>query len=223
MANEIKFPTLQSKGLSRRRSGFSLIELLCVVAIMGCLLAVSTISATTTAPARLLSSNIYELAELIREARIAATTQNTYVAIGFYPYSKDGNSMLRIATVYAKSGLLSDLKNGNFQLLSKTVVLSNVQFQNSSYLSLSGVDVSNNMDISQSDYSFQMTVPGNATAVTFSRVIVIYPNGEMSLKQDAITRCLGVGLDATPLSSQKQRLAAVQVAGLSGQVSVFEQ
>jgi len=154
--------------------------------------------------------------------------QNTYVGIGFYSTKQGGEDVMLVATVVSKTGQLSDLQDSSkYQLLSRCTALKNVLFdEQENYLNLSGVDETNNVDISQSQRTLQANI-GGSQLQNFSNVLVINPSGEVSMMNsggsDELTRCVGIGLKASPSSSSKMRLAAVQVTGLSGQVSVFLQ
>lgn len=203
---------------------FSLLELLCVIAIMAAIAGISVVSVTGVVTGRVLSRNVYDLAGIIREARTAAMTQNTYIGIGFHEYDENGSPMLMIGSVAARSGLLDDLKTDNFRPLSRGIVLQNVKFNSSGYLALDGVDQTNNTDVSESEYSFEMVVPGNGSGpVRFTKVIIFSPNGQVNVKDSSLTRCLGIGLASGAGSTHEgARVAAVQVAGLSGNISVFQ-
>ncbi|MDR0534542.1 MAG: prepilin-type N-terminal cleavage/methylation domain-containing protein [Verrucomicrobiales bacterium] len=210
------------------RRGFTLIELLCVVAVIGLMTSLSIFSVNSIAAGKQLANNAYELAGVIRMARTAAIAQNTYVGIGFYKASQGNQDVLMVATIVSKTGQLSDLQDSNrYQLLSKCAVLKNVQFdEQENYLNLSGIDEANNVDVLQSQRMVQANI-GGGQSENFSNVIVINPSGAISMMNsggsDELTRCVGIGLKASPSSASKVRLAAVQVTGLSGQISVFLQ
>jgi prepilin-type N-terminal cleavage/methylation domain-containing protein len=202
--------------------GFTLIELLCVVAVIGIMTSLSIFSVSSISAGKQLTNNAYELAGLLKVARTAAVAQNTYVGVGFYTTKQGNDDVLMVATLISKGGQLSDLQDPNHcQLLNKCAVLKNVQFDSQNYLNLSGIDEANNVDVSQSQETLQATI-GGGLLQNFSNVIVITPSGEVMVNS-GLTRCVGIGLKASPASTSKVRLAAVQVAGLSGQVSVFLQ
>ena len=162
-------------------------------------------------------------------------TQHTYVWVGFYSYTQSGAPAVMVASLAENSGQSTDtpssstLPNSNFQLATKPVVLRNVSIAAAQdYASLPGVDVTNNTDVGSQGYSFSMTVAGISNA-TFANVIVLGPDGQTylptstgSLTSNPVL-CLGVGLTSSPASAKNQHMAAVQVHGLSGQVSVFQQ
>jgi Tfp pilus assembly protein FimT len=183
----------------------------------------SIFSVSSISAGRQLTYSVYELAGLLKVARTAAIAQNTYVGVGFYTTRQGNEDVLMVATLISNGGQLADLQDpSHCQLLSRCVVLKNVRFDdNQGYLGLSGVDEANNVDVSQSQDTLQAAI-GGGRLQDFSNVIVITPGGEVMVNS-GLARCVGIGLRASPVSSSKVRLAAVQVAGLSGQVSVFLQ
>ncbi|MDR1146286.1 MAG: prepilin-type N-terminal cleavage/methylation domain-containing protein [Verrucomicrobiales bacterium] len=225
------FGKFVANGCHARRSaarGFTLIELMCVITIFGIMTALSIFSVHSIMAGRQIANNAHELAGLIRTARTAAIAQNTYVAVAFSASRQGNSSVLLVATVAAKSGQLSDLQTaGQYQLLNKCAVLKDVQFASAAdYINLPAVDETNNVDITDSARQLQVAV-GGGRQLDFTNALVISPSGEITLTDAngtaAPIRCLGIGLQAAPASPNKPRLAAVQVAGLSGDVSVFVQ
>jgi len=209
----------------RNTEGFTLVELLCVIAVMSILAVMSGPSLIGIMSGSKLTNNVYELSALIQQAKNVATTQNTYVWLGFNSYTQNGLPCLMVAAVSAKSGLATDLQNNNYQLLAKTSILANAALDTTkSYLSLPGLDQADNNDAaSQSAYSFTMSVAGK-TNVTFSEVIAFSPDGSVSLPQANgslnLVPCVGIGLNMG--QGPGAHTAAVQVHGLSGEISVFQ-
>ena len=211
---------------ARRTSGFTLIELLCVITIMSVIMATTWTSIVGLISGNKLSNSVYDLSSLVRQAKTAAMTQNTYVWIGFYSTTQDGAPTLMVSTVYAKSGLSTDIQSSNVQPLVKTVMFKNVVLdQTKKYLGLPGVDINDNSDAAtQSNFTFTQNIPSQGI-VTFSEVIVFSPDGSVNLPQAdgslSMVPCVGIGLNASP--SKVSRTVGVQIHGLSGQVSIFQQ
>jgi len=212
-------------------AGFSLVEILCVLAIMSILAASSWSSVAGLLMGNQLTNNAYELRGLFQQAKMEASAQNTYVWVGFYSYKVNGAPTLAVATVSSKGGLVTDVNNpNNYQTLVKNVIMKNVVLDTTkNYLNLPGIDVTDNNDVvslsgQATGQTFTANVPGQGI-VTFGDVVAFAPDGGVNLPQSngtlALYPCVGVGLDASPAGSV--HTAAVQIHGLSGQVSVFQQ
>jgi prepilin-type N-terminal cleavage/methylation domain-containing protein len=226
--------TNSALGLARRsalrsKRGFSLMELMCVIAIISLLASMSWPSIVGMVSGNRLSNNAYELSGLVQQARTAALTEHTYVWLGFYSYTQNGAPALMVASVVGNSGLATDLQNSNYQLAFKPVILKNVSLASATnYTGLPGVDAPDNIDAGSQTSSFQMNALGISNA-KFSDVIVFGPDGQAYLPTSAgalpsaPVQCVGVGLNAAPSSTGNLHTVAVQLHGLSGQVSVFQQ
>ena len=218
----------------RSQKGFSLVELLCVIAIMSLMASVTWPAIVGVMSGNRLTNNAYELSGLIQQARTAAVSQHTYVWLGFYSYtSPEGAQSLAVVSLSDNSGLSTDIQtdiqNDNYRLSAKPVILNSVALATAqNYAALPGLDTTDNTDAGSQSYSFQFSIPGHANA-TFSDVIVFGPDGQVWLPSSSgalpqyPVQCVGVGLNATPISSAKLHTIAVQAHGLSGQVGVFQQ
>ena len=216
---------------SRRRGGFSLVELMCVIAIISVMASITWPSIVGLVSGNRLTNNAFELGGLMQQARAAALTEHTYVWVGFSATTQNGSPSLLVASVMSNSGMATDPQNGgiaNFQPVFKPVILKGVALATApNYAALPGLDSTNNTDAGSQTYTFQMNTLGIASA-QFSDVIVFGPDGQAYLPASTGTlsaapvQCVGVGLNAAP-SSSVAHTVAVQVRGLSGQVSVFQQ
>lgn len=214
--------------MRRGQTGFSLVEMMCVIAIMSLLASAAWPSIVGMVSGNRLTNNAYELRGLIQQARTTALTEHTYVWVGFSSITQSGAPSLMVASYVGKSGMSSDLINNNTQLAAKPMVLKNVQLATAAnYQTLPGLDVTDNTDAGTQSYTFQNSVEGQAN-LTFTEVIAFGPDGQASLPQTSggslqLEECLGIGLNAAPASAAKPHTVAVQVHGLSGQVAVFQQ
>jgi len=212
----------------RNKRGFSLMELMCVIAIVSLLASMTWPSIVGMVSGSRLTNNAYELSGLVQQARTAALTEHSYVWLGFSSTSQNGSPALIVASVIGNSGLATDLQSSNYQNVFKPVVLKGVSLAAAqNYAALPGL-LSPNTDAGSQTYSFQMNALGT-TNTQFSYVIVFGPDGQAYLPTSsgalgsAPVQCVGVGLNAVPSSASNLHTVAVQVHGLSGQVSVFQQ
>ncbi len=204
-------------------------ELLCVVAILSVMASMTMPSIVGMISGSRLTNNAYELSGLIQQARTAALTEHTYVWLGFSSSTQNGAPSLMVASVVGNSGLATDLQNSNYQLAFKPVILKNVSVATATnYAALPGLDAPDNTDVGSQTYSFTMNALGIANT-QFTDVIAFGPDGQAYLPTssgalgNAPVQCVGVGLNAAPGSASNQHTVAVQLHGLSGQVSVFQQ
>ncbi len=212
----------------RNRSGFSLVEMMCVLAIISIMASFAWPAIVGIVSGDRLSNNTYQLSDLIQQARSEAVARHTYVWVGFQS-SKDANGVptIMVASVAGNSGMTSDLQSGNITLEAKPTTLRNVAITGAtSYTTLPGFDSSvTTTDVASQGYSFTTSVAGNANA-KFSNVIAFGPDGQVNLAQASgaltLVQCLGMGLQTAPAST-KLHVAAIQVRGLSGDVSVLRQ
>jgi len=213
------------------------VELMCVLAIVSVMASMSWSSIVGIVSGNRLTNNAYELSGLIQQARTTALTEHTYVWLGFYSFTQNGAPALMVTSLAENSGQASilpstsSLPNSNFQLTSQSVILKNVSIASvTNYTSpaLPGLDVADNTDVGSQAYSFPMSVPGTSNA-TFNNVIVFGPDGQTYLPTSTgalgsnPVLCVGIGLNSSPGTANHLHTAAVQIHGLSGQVSVFQQ
>ncbi|MGB8354675.1 MAG: prepilin-type N-terminal cleavage/methylation domain-containing protein [Chthoniobacteraceae bacterium] len=228
----------QNGFINRAKKAFSLIELLVVITVMSILAALSAPAIVGLVSGNQLTNNIYQLSGMVQQARTLAITQNTYVLLGFYSYVNNGTQSVMVGMVSGKSGQLTDVLSGttsstNFLMVNNNATLKNVQIDTGTpplYISprpLPGVDTADNNNVTTSTNSFQIAVAGNSTA-TFTYAIAFGPDGTASLMQPnqsgalQPTRCIGIGLKPVSAPANSPQVAAIQISGLSGQVSVFQ-
>jgi prepilin-type N-terminal cleavage/methylation domain-containing protein len=221
--------SLKSRENLRAQGGFSLIEMICVLAVVSVMASLAMPAITGIVTGDRLSNNAYTLSDVIQQARAAAMARHTYVWVGFSSYTgADGVPTVMVASLTGNSGQASDLTSNNYVLSEKPVFLRNVAITGAAnYATLPGYDASvTTTDVASQGYSFLATVAGRTNA-SFSDVIAFNPNGEANLAQSStgtlqLVQCLGMGLQVAP-SSSKLHVAAIQVRGLSGDVTVLRQ
>ncbi len=105
--------------------GFSLIELLVVVAILGLLAYFSLSAFNSMGTARGVVNSAYQISDAIELSRNEAVSRNTFVWLGFQDSTNFGNRILRLGASYSKDGSArSDA--ANLQALFRPVVLDQI-------------------------------------------------------------------------------------------------
>jgi prepilin-type N-terminal cleavage/methylation domain-containing protein len=214
----------------RNRGGFSLVEMMCVLAVVSVMMSIAWPTVVSLVSGNRLSNNAYQLSDVMQQARATAMARHTYVWVGFYSYTDaSGVPAVMVASVSGNSGQSTDLANNNCVLTEKPTILKSAAISAATaYATLPGYDSSvTTTDVAAQGYSFPnpMTVEGKAN-VTFTDVIAFGPDGQANQVQSGggllLVECLGMGLQQEPTSS-KLHVAAIQLRGLSGEVSVLQQ
>ncbi len=242
-----------SSGHSRpSHTGFTLVELLTVMAIITILLTLVRPAVTGLARGQGFTGNVYDVDYLIRQAKATAMAQNTFVWLGFRstnadgtPLTVNGSPALVVVTVVSRNGLSAAVPSSAsptpvptptptsspYQMISKPMILPNVQLDPtgalgqtpSVYTHLAGFDATNNVDVSGSGYAFSQTVPGIANAMAFTAVLAFGPDGTASLGTATAVRTVGIGLKSVPASAATAQIAAIQISGVNGRSTLFRQ
>jgi prepilin-type N-terminal cleavage/methylation domain-containing protein len=218
---------------SSRSSGFSLVELLVVLAIIALMTALLSPALSSLSQSQNFSANVAEISNLIKQAKANAMAQNTFVWLGFASSTSNGSPLIAISAVAGTGGLSTDLANGNTAPVMKPLVLRNVQIVSSVGLNFSATlnnpavyNTTNNTDLLSftptPSVSFSQSVAGQTT--TFTPVIIFTPDGEATLETPTQPfQCIGIGLKAGPLAAVNAQVAAIQISGLSAEPTLFRQ
>jgi len=202
-----------------RRRGFTLIETLTVAATFAVLLALAVPAVTGMKRGQTLGRQVETLSSTLEQARTLAVSRNTFVWVGIHEKDENGVPVVIVSTVAGLSGQASDLANSRFRPALKPLHLHNTTLDASGYADLPGLDAVNNQDIEQSSLSFHQTI-GSEGEITFDRVIVFNPGGGARISEAFLSRLIGIGLAAGPVTNGTD-VAALQISGLNGNISVY--
>jgi prepilin-type N-terminal cleavage/methylation domain-containing protein len=209
-------------GLGFARSGFSLIELLVVVAILA-ILAVGLVPAfQSLRGAGLVGSDVVEISDLIESARYHAITKNTYVYFGA-KQDADSRSGFTIVVAASRDGTRPLAFNDD----SIVVVARPRKIQN---LKLETVtDFSGNLNRSSDDRVVNFsTVDGFANldlaigtaSQHFNKVIEFDPQGVARFQSpDSFANVVEIPLK--PIVGDTRNPAVLQLNAMSGMVTIF--
>lgn len=223
--------------------GFSLIELLVVVAILAMLSAIMIPAFTSTGQAGMLSKAASDISGLLEQARTYAMGKNTYVYVGLQevdvitPTSADGVGRVAVAVVASQDGA-RPYTNSPAPLTTNITAISKLQyFDNVHLTSASALNNGTNMtgrpaaDIdlggTMAKTSFKWPIPSGNKYI-FQRVIEFDPQGVPRVQTNStfdssVNGRIEIALLPTHgnVSSTNANQAAIQIDGITGAVRVF--
>jgi prepilin-type N-terminal cleavage/methylation domain-containing protein len=236
------YPQLGGKA----KQGFSLLELLAVMAIMAMVVAVSTPAVNALKGTGDFDQAAYQVASALEQARAYALANNTYVYMGLTERDgadpqTSGQGRLVLMLMASKDGTRgydlnspSPLSSSALVLLSKPVVLQNLHLAASKELSKTGALQerpeleAGSQDLALVDSATPIASALGSTSYTFSKVIQFDPQGvarvhTASNDGDEVPLWIEIALqeakgNTVPSNAQE---GAIQVAGVSGAVRVY--
>jgi prepilin-type N-terminal cleavage/methylation domain-containing protein len=208
-----------------RTSGFSLVELLCVVAVISVLTSLVTFSILGTKGSRDLANAAYNIQGLLEQARTYAMAENTYTWIGFFEENSAspgtaGTGQVVVSIVASANGMnLATASNapllpsaGLIQVTKLTkmanVHLAVVATSAVTRPALATVTPSDTYQLGSTDFPnpasnswsflYPLTAASSGSAqYTFKQVIQFNPQGDATRVSDNPTTLMEVGLQPT--------------------------
>jgi prepilin-type N-terminal cleavage/methylation domain-containing protein len=231
--------------------GFSLIELLCVVAVISILTSLVTFSVLGTKSSRDLANAAYNIQGMIEQARTYAMAENTYTWIGFFEEnpSSPGTSGVGqvVVSVVASSNGMNLATSTNSPLLpsqylmqvSKLTKIGNVHLAAIPTASvtrpaLATASPADTYQLGTTDFPnpasnswsfvFPLGTSASATQYKFTQIIQFNPQGDATRISDNPTTVMELGLQpahGSSTSSANANFAVLQVSGIGGQVIAY--
>ncbi len=201
-----------------KQSGFSLIELLTVVAIMGLLLG-SSVVGLSSYQGQTFTKQAYDMREIIASAKASAMAKNTFVWVGFGSVVSSGQSTV-VVTAFASSSGLNNASTANLNPLMKPCRFPNFLLTRADQMT-SGPSQTGT-DLSSTATTWQLpaqTVDG--TSVPLTQAILFTPSGQCFLTAAPLSY-IDIGMKPTRgTKAVDNNLAALQVSGLTSQVQLY--
>jgi prepilin-type N-terminal cleavage/methylation domain-containing protein len=205
---------------TKNRNGFSLIELLTVMAIIAILSALSGLAITSLHKAGAVTRASSDLVGVLELSRVYAMTHSTYVRVGL---SETPTGDTVVFPVYAVNGSLGPVMTDSSQwpLVSKALILKEFKINDAIDGTTGPVTTSTDEVPSSTNIpSFERKVPGVEEPVEFASIIQFNPNGEARVIQETTARYIKIGMTRDS-AGDDQNPFIVRLSGTSGFVDIL--
>jgi prepilin-type N-terminal cleavage/methylation domain-containing protein len=193
-----------------RASAFTLIELLCVIALLGVLTVMALPAMSSLKGSGSVNHAALNISLLLEQARAHALANNIHVWVGF----REQDNRLMVTSVAGLTGDASDISSSTtFRPLMKPRTFENIVLSKPD--NFAGMPQAQDL-AANSPFRFSQMQAGTLTS--FDHVIEFVPSGGARLSSGSPTRWIQLGIEPTNGANND---AAIQVAGLTGQVKVF--
>ncbi len=200
--------------------GFTLIELMVVVAIMALMMALSGPLISSLSGANSVDKAVTDLSNTLEQARAYAMANSTYVRVGFGTVAKSSSSPIPLFVVfclYSSDGTLSVTDMTQWPTVGRPLVLSNFNFNNN--LVTNSADVTPGTPSAPSALSFTRAI-ASLGSITFNGCIQFSPNGTAQVVASTPARFIAVAIDR-PAPLEGKNPFVLRLGGLTGTIEVL--
>jgi prepilin-type N-terminal cleavage/methylation domain-containing protein len=222
--------------------GFSLVELLVVLAIIAILSSILVVSISGLKGSRDLAKAAYDIQGVLDQARTSAMASGTYTWVGFFeenPANQGtaGTGQVVICVVssadgsklYTSSSPISQLPSASLNQVSQLMRIPNLHLDTLAASAIparptppAAVDQVGNTSFANTP-SFTFPLTGTAK-YTFTKIIQFSPQGDATRIVDAPTQLIEIGMRPThgsTVATTSTDVAAIQVSGIGGHVTLY--
>lgn len=216
--------------------GFTLVELLTVIAVMSVLVSLAAPALSSMAKGSQMTQSLIELSGTLDQARQHAISRNTYVWVALRPNPDGPNGdELSMVVLASKSGTdplpwsnYGTVPNDEIDLITRPRTFDQMRFEEAGKYTKSDIprlDGKSTTSIantpSDNTAVFRIKLPGAASLVDFDRVIQFTPTGEARVSSSVID-VIEFGLHPTRgKTGDASNVAVLRVNGLTGQTAVY--
>ena len=227
-----------------KQSGFSLVELVTVIAIIAILTAAGAPALSAIVSSGNANQNISQLSGILEQAREYAVAQHTYVWVAFSaPTTTTGSKQVSVAVVASTDGTdpgASDWQDYPYgqvpspgqtlTLVNKIVTLKELSLEGANSLKPSTLpqnpavaDPTNSLAGNSGSGFFNIALPGQSSLTAFSQAIEFTPSGQARNSSSPVDI---IDVDVQPQKGtvdDTKNVAVLRVSGLTGETAVYRQ
>lgn len=213
-----------------RRTGFTMIEMIVVIAIIGIMATLSMSIGPSILTSNRFTQNILTMSGIMEMARQHAITNNTYVWVAFTDAAPEGVYVAAIESKEGTNGLadpssgiwensgkkLTDAVYANLSLLRKIQLIPNLALQDSATLPVPGMPAAPTN--TKSMQAINLIIPVGGKNKTFTRAVQFTPTGEAKVvaNSSAVELCI-----APSTSAADSNFAVLRLASITGKLTVY--
>jgi len=206
--------------------GFSLVELLVVMAIIAMLTALSAPAISSLTRGNRMNENLLALGGIFEQARQLAISRNTFVWVAFSdPLPGTPSDGVLVATIAAKGGIdslnwstaaVSVAGSSDFEIAGKIRTLKGIRIMDKGALSVTNLPSETSLGSLQS-VQLQASVAGQTK--NFTKAIQFTPTGEARVQ--TFSRFVELGMAPVLPGAAAANVAVWRLAGITGRATLY--
>jgi prepilin-type N-terminal cleavage/methylation domain-containing protein len=203
--------------------GFTLLELLCVISIIGALAALSSLGIKSILTGNLVGAGLQKLSGTLELARQYAISNNTYVWVMLSDSNATG---MKVGMIASRNGIdslmwstneVDIISSSDYELLGKISNLNQVRVDNDApTVTISSLPVTDTIPAAPAIVNIKVHTGGQD--FVFTRAIQFTPTGEARASSSVVRF---IDMTMRPQQGNSPNQAVLRVAGLAGKTSIY--